>query len=93
MTTVANKMREIAKNAEKNFPAGVKEIETMLVEAVAESAKMGLFGVGLTLQAPEELHNYIPHIIGDLRGGGLTVDVINVTMTVQGTDTGLFITW
>ncbi|QXL90607.1 hypothetical protein [Salmonella phage NINP13076] len=49
--------------------------------------------MGLSLQFPEEMSDYLPHIVGDLRGGGFTVDVISYQPTKQGTAINFFVTW
>ncbi len=49
--------------------------------------------MGMSLQFPEEMGDYLPHIVGDLRGGGFTVDIISYQPTKQGTSINIFVTW
>lgn len=51
-------------------------------------------GMGLSLELPEDMSDYLPHIVGDLRGGGFTVDVIAYQPTKKfSTLVNLFVTW
>lgn len=93
MTNVANKMREIAGNAKKETPESLKDLYDQIVDGIAQCAKKGMYGMGLSLQFPEEMSDYLPHIVGDLRGGGFTVDVISYQPTKQGTAINFFVTW
>lgn len=91
---VANKMREIAENAEKRTPENLKTLYDQIVEGIAACAKKGMMGMGLSLELPEEMSDYLPHIVGDLRGGGFTVDVIAYQPTKKfSTLVNLFVTW
>ncbi len=92
MTNVANKMREIANNGEKQTPESLKELYDQIVDGIAQCARKGCTGWDF-LQFPEEMNDYLPHIVGDLRGGGFTVDIISYQPTKQGTAINFFVTW
>ncbi|AFC21310.1 hypothetical protein GAP31_128 [Cronobacter phage vB_CsaM_GAP31] len=49
--------------------------------------------MGLSMDFPVEMSDYLPHIVGDLRNGGFTVDIISYQPTVQGTSINFFVTW
>ncbi len=91
--SVANKMREIASNAEKQTPEEMKDIFDQIVNGIAQCARKGMFGMGLSMDFPEEMSDYLPHIVGDLRNGGFTVDIISYQPSVQGTSINFFVTW
>lgn len=91
--SVANKMREIANNAEKQTPAEMKDIFDQIVNGIAQCAKKGMYGMGLSMDFPVEMSDYLPHIVGDLRNGGFTVDIIGYQPTMQGTSINFFVTW
>lgn len=94
MTKAASRMREIAENAEKKTPEGMKKLYDEIVGGMSECARMGMFGMGLTLELPEEMSDYLPHIVGDLRGGGFQVDIIAYQPTKKfSTVVSLFVTW
>lgn len=89
-------MREIAKNAEKQTPKEMNELYDQVVTGIATCAKAGMLGMEMTVEVPDNLSTYVPHIIGDLRGGGLTVDVIAyapLRSGLLGHSVSLFITW
>ena len=55
-----------------------------------------MLGMEMTVEVPDNLSTYVPHIIGDLRGGGLTVDIIAyapLRSGLLGHSVSLFITW
>lgn len=47
----------------------------------------------MSLELPEEVRDYLPHIVGDLRGGGLTIDIISYQPLKYGVAVNMFITW
>lgn len=93
MANVASKMREIANKSKKDTPKSLVELYDQIVNGISQCAKKGLFGMGMSLQFPEEMGDYLPHIVGDLRGGGFTIDIISYQPTKQGTSINIFVTW
>ena len=93
MTNVAKKMRFIAEESEKKVPKEMDELYDQIVQGISSCAKKGLLGMTMTVDLPEELGDYCPHIVGDLRGGGFSIDVLSATALKNGYRLGLFITW
>jgi len=86
-------MREIAESAEKKTPELMKDLYDQIVSGITQCAKKGMNGMGMSLEFPDELVEYLPHIVGDLRGGGFTVDIISYQPAAKGASVNLFITW
>ena len=89
----AQKMAEIAKNVPKALPEGMGDLYDSVVKSVQECALKAMSGMSLTLEIPEHLVDYCPHIIGDLRSGGFKVDIIAFEPSRMGVQCTLFVTW
>ncbi len=86
-------MREIAGRAEKKTPESMKTLYDEIVNGVGTCAQKGMMGMGITMDFPEEVRDYIPHIIGDLRGGGFVIDIIAYQPSKNGVMINFFVTW
>lgn len=89
----AQNMAKIAENAPKKLPEGMGDFFNGIVESVHKCALLGMRGMSLSTEIPDHLSDYCPHIVGDLRGGGFTVDIIGYEPTIQGVTMTLFLTW
>lgn len=86
-------MREIAKSVEKKPQKELEEVYDQIVKAITLCATKGLYGMTLTADFPDELYDYIPHIVGDLQGGGFTIHIISMSRSKMGVSISMFIIW
>ncbi len=89
-------LRRIALESDRKHPKEVREIYEQLVMFIQKNASEGRLGCLMTISLPEHLEEYLPHIIGDLRGGGMCVDIASYQRgrTAQQTVlVGLVVTW
>ena len=91
--TAAAKMVAISESAPKNLPKEMSDLYNGIVDGVHQCAVKGLRGISLTMEIPEHLVDYCPHIIGDLRSGGFKVDIIAFEPSRMGAQCTLFVTW
>lgn len=91
--SAASKMRGIAEIANAAIPPEMNQLYDNMVEGIHQCAKKGLLGMGMVIDLPDHLLDYLPHIIADLRGGCFEVDVVEVEPSMQGIRARLYITW
>lgn len=93
--TAAEKMADISKSAPKGLPEGMGDLYDSIVNSVDACAKSGMRGMSLTMEIPDHLVNYCPHVVGDLRSGGFHVDIIafEPSRLGLGATLTLFLTW
>lgn len=86
-------LRNIAEKVNANLPPEMSRLYDDIVKEMKNKSVAGFFGCSFTINMPSEYSDYLPHIIGDLRGGGLSVDVVSVTPEKRQTIACLIITW
>lgn len=86
-------MAGVAASAPKNLPEGMSDVFNGIVESVHKCAVKGMRGMALSTEIPDHLIEYCPHMVGDLRNGGFTVDIISYEPSMQGATMSLFLTW
>lgn len=86
-------LRKIALKNKLKLPDDIDQLYNSIVEEVHTKAIAGFFGCGFTINLPIEYSDYLPHLIGDLREGGLVVDVVGVSPEKRQTVAYIIITW
>lgn len=91
----AIKIRELAESKVSKKDAAFKEMEDQLFNTINDSANEGLFGTCVTIKIPSENQDLVASFVGELRHGGLKVDVLSFSSEDYDTvfSFTLLITW
>lgn len=74
--SVADSLRRTADRNKKGL-GELSPLYNEIVDSIQSAAKSGSYGVLLSMQIPEHCADSFPHIVGDLRGGDLVVDILS----------------
>ena len=86
-------LHSLAMKAPITLPKDMNELYDAVVATAKEKAVAGFLGCSFTLKIPDHLSDYIPHMIADLRSGGISVDVVGMNPEKDAVFVFLMLTW
>ena len=93
MATAKEVLRRVADNAAKTKSESEEDIQDQIFNELQRSASKGMYGSIIQIQEPEFQSGYVANVVGDLRSGGLTVDLVNVKNSLSCIIYTLLVTW
>ncbi len=88
-----DKLHQLALKRPVTLPDELNSINDAIVGEIQNKALAGFLGCGFSINLPSHLSDYFPHIVGDLRAGGLQVDVVGISPEKNNTVAYLTVTW